>query len=74
LAIAACANSGCPTSGVEVESLLAMMITKYKEGDIHVKPSTVRLFFEVSNRVSSIAFPELIVFLIMLPTSFVSME
>jgi hypothetical protein len=48
-AIAACANSGCPTSGVEAESLLAMMINKYEEGDVHVKPNTVRNFFEIWN-------------------------
>ncbi len=44
-AIAACGNSGSPTSGFEAEKLLAMMIQKYKEGEVHLKPNTVRALF-----------------------------
>jgi len=45
-AIAACGNSGFPTSGFEAEKLLAMMIQKYNEGEAHLKPNTVRALFE----------------------------
>ena len=41
-AIAAYANSGDPKSALEAESLLATMIKRYKEGDLNVKPNTVR--------------------------------
>jgi len=41
-AIAACANSGDPKSALVAETLLATMIKRYKEGDLNIKPNTVR--------------------------------
>ena len=44
-AIAACANSGSPPSGEEAEKFLSTLIQRYKEGEVHLKPNTVRTLF-----------------------------
>jgi hypothetical protein len=50
-AIAACANSGSPSSGVEAEKFLSTVIQKYKEGEVHLKPNTVRtIFFRIETK------------------------